>query len=251
MDALKIIIPVLVAIFTAIAGIVAYLVQKKADRKNELIKLRQDKYQTLLDSFQNHIANETKESHTQYQKAVLSLFVVASDKVLVAVGNLQSYLADTSTTNQFRDMTKVGELFAVALKEMRKDCFEESNLSNPQMLEILPFEGIQSESTIDEYSTKSKWMVEKRLTQDKNNTIISHDEEKEMVSSDSGVQAIEKRMIEAHKNIIHNYEELVRVGNQPGRNTANIAFITYIAKSLSTLPDEQIELLRSEGILTI
>jgi hypothetical protein len=46
-----------------------------------------------------------------------------------------------------------------------------------------------------------------------------------------------------------NYDELVRVGNPEGENTAKLSMIVYMAKSLSTLPEIQLTYLRENGIL--
>ncbi|MCI5146803.1 MAG: hypothetical protein D3923_15080 [Candidatus Electrothrix sp. AR3] len=269
MDFIKIIVPLLVAALTATAGIVAYLFQKRADRQNELVKLRQEKYQFFLDSFQNHIDNQSDESHQQYLKALLALFVVASDQVICSIGNLQKYLADTSNHGNKRDMVKVGKLLTASMKAMRNDCFEKSKLDQQKMLDILPIEGVNGEENFHnkreeknriELTDSGHQLIEKRIIDakegvggEKNPDNEDTGERKNKMESlvDSGHQMIEKRIIDAEKSIMSNYENLMKIGNPPGRNTADIAFITYLAKSLSGLSDSQISILRSEGILTI
>ena len=69
-------------------------------------------------------------------------------------------------------------------------------------------------------------------------------------SCDAGALYVDLILEQARQITLRNYCELLRVGNPPGANTAEIAFIVYMAKSLSTLPKAQLDHLRSQGILT-
>lgn len=72
-----------------------------------------------------------------------------------------------------------------------------------------------------------------------------------MAPNDLELQEVEALIQQARMSTLEKYKELIRVGNPPGQNTAQIAFIIYIAKSISSLQKDQIEHLRSQGILTI
>lgn len=75
-------------------------------------------------------------------------------------------------------------------------------------------------------------------------------EEENMADDDSGTQAVEQLLEEAKRTTLQNYNGLVQAGNPPGQNTAQTAFIVYMAKSLSSLSKSQLEHLRSQGVLT-
>ena len=137
-------VPILIALLTAVAGMVTYLFQKKADRKNDLIKLRQQEYRKFIAAFQNNVEKNTPESLGAYHEAMYSLFVVASDPVIRAVGDLNAYLALTSAPSANRDVHKIGDLLADMFREMRKDCFEKSHLQDDEVKNLLPIAGIRS-----------------------------------------------------------------------------------------------------------
>jgi hypothetical protein len=72
-----------------------------------------------------------------------------------------------------------------------------------------------------------------------------------MPTTELGLQSIDAIIAQARESIVKNYTELVRIGNPPGTNTAQIAFIAYMAKSISGLSKEQLQTLRDRGLLTI
>lgn len=246
---ISIFIPVIVVVITASMGILTYLFQKRTDRRNELIKLRQLEYRKYLDAFQTTINENSKESLGDYHKTLLNLFVVASDQVISAVGNLNKYMAETSPGSvKERDILKVGELLAISLKAMRKDCFEKSELMDKDVRNILPYQGM-TESTLQGLDEVGKNFKLKSI-----NLSFSKSDDplrENNMENDAGILAIENQINEAKKSILHNYKELVRIGNPPGANTAQTAFIVYLASSLSTLTADQLNVLKSQGILNI
>lgn len=109
-------IPVLVVVLTTLAGLMTYVFQKRTDRRNELVKMRQEEYRKFIDAFQTTVNENTEKSLGEYHKSMLKLFVVASDRVITAVGNLNAYMADTSRNRGERNMPEVGQRWAVAIK---------------------------------------------------------------------------------------------------------------------------------------
>lgn len=236
-------IPLLVALITAIAGMITYLVQKRADRRGDLVRLRQTAYRDYLEAFQKHVNDHTLDSLGQYHMAALNLFVIASDPVLLAMGNFQKYMAETSPgKSRRRDMAKVGELLAMVLKAMRADCFERSFLSIDQVRNLLPIEGMNVEKP--GLAPHLSCLVGSKV-------MSEYPAETEMTNVDEGDAYLEHFLGGLKHDLIGNYHELLRIGNPPNVNTAQIAVIAYMAKSISNLSPEQIERLRRDRILTI
>ncbi|MCP5364889.1 MAG: hypothetical protein H6905_06655 [Hyphomicrobiales bacterium] len=127
---------------TAAAGVLAYFLQKFADRKNQLINTCREEYTKFISAFQDAVEINTPESVVSYHKAKGILFVVASDSVIVAVGNLNQYMAETSPSGSERDIQKVGSLMTTMFRAMRQDCFESTHLADREITNLLPIEGI-------------------------------------------------------------------------------------------------------------
>jgi hypothetical protein len=135
------VIPVLVALATALLGGVLYVFQKGIDRRNALIELRRKTYQDFTDSLFETVLRGTEESLSQFNKCSARLIIVGSDDVAAKVGNWKKYMARTSPGGpETRDMKESKRLMAEFVIAMRRDCFEKSNLRVDQVYEMLPIE---------------------------------------------------------------------------------------------------------------
>jgi hypothetical protein len=85
-------VPMSVAVVTALLGVVAYYVQKKADRKSELLNLRREAYQNFIQAFQLNIEFSTRETLANYHVYLMRLFAIANDDVIRTAGALNRYL---------------------------------------------------------------------------------------------------------------------------------------------------------------
>lgn len=137
------IMPILLALITAVAGVFAYFVQRIADRKNQLIITRRQEYTKFIDALRAVIEERTAENITNYNNSMSTLLVISSDSVVKAVGNLNRYLAETSSPDATKDFRQAGELIANMFREMRQDCFERSHLSDRDVKNILSFKEIR------------------------------------------------------------------------------------------------------------
>jgi hypothetical protein len=135
------VIPVLVALATALLGGVLYVFQKGIDRRNALIELRRKTYQDFTDSFFETTLLGTAESLAHFNKCAARLVIVGSDDVAAKVGIWKKYMAQTSPGSaQARDMKVSKRLMAEFVISMRRDCFEKSKLQIDQIYEMLPIE---------------------------------------------------------------------------------------------------------------
>ena len=135
------VIPVLVALATALLGGLLYVFQKGIDRKNALIELRRKTYQDFIDSLFETVARGTQESLSQFNKCSARLIIVGSDDVAAKVGNWKTYMAESSPGGpQIRDMKESKRMMAEFVIAMRRDCFEKSKLGADQVYEMLPIE---------------------------------------------------------------------------------------------------------------
>jgi len=135
-------LPVLIAALTAAGGVGSYLLQKRADRRHQLIEMRRAAYRAYIDAFMDQISpeNDTK-TQVALQKREMDLFLVASDPVLAAVGSFSRYGVDTSRgSGKARDITQYKTLLSALLLAMRNDCFEKSQLSEKEALALLPMD---------------------------------------------------------------------------------------------------------------
>lgn len=140
---MDVMMPILVALITAAAGVFAYFFQRIADRKNQLINTRRQVYTKFIDALRAVIEESTEENVANYNNAMSTLLVVASDSVIKAVGNLNRYLAEASSSDATKDFRQAGELIANMFREMRQDCFERSHLSDRDVKNILSFKELR------------------------------------------------------------------------------------------------------------
>jgi len=136
------------AIVTAIAvtgGAIAYRLQKNADEKSDLISKRREIYKGLLNHFHDWISlseNPVKESeriakHQALNSKTISALLLASDEVAIEVGQFRRMLANAIPATGDEKVEK----FSKMLLTMRKDCFQESKLTEKEMSSLLPLQG--------------------------------------------------------------------------------------------------------------
>ncbi len=108
---------------------------------------------------------------------------------------------------------------------------------------------LQNNNMLNNQVSKNK--ADKRPTKN-NTTQLNQGDDTYMQHNNEKIKLqISKYSNDFENSVRNNYEELVKNGNTPGPETVQLAFITYMAKSLSTLPAESIKTLRENGILKI
>lgn len=135
--------PILIALITAAAGVFAYFLQRIADRKNQLINTRRQEYTKFIDALRAVLDESTAENVSNYNNSMSTLLVVASDGVIKAVGKLNRYLAETSSSESTRNVHEAGELIAIMFRHMRADCFQRTHLAEQDVKNILSFKEIR------------------------------------------------------------------------------------------------------------
>ncbi|NJL07500.1 MAG: hypothetical protein HC900_03975 [Methylacidiphilales bacterium] len=133
--------PIVVALLAAVAGMVTYTFQKRADRKAQLIEIRRSAYRAYLAALLDQISKPTPETLIQLNKCEFDLFAVASDKALRKIAEFSNYMIATSYDKiHLRDKSLHKKQLAEAILAMRKDCFERSQLSSDEAARLLPME---------------------------------------------------------------------------------------------------------------
>ena len=90
-------------------------------------------------AMQNNFEFNTHETLAEYHKSMISLFVSASDKVIQTVGELNTYLSETSKPDKPRIRKDFEKKLIDVFEEMRLDCFEKSKLTSKELADLLPF----------------------------------------------------------------------------------------------------------------
>ena len=134
--------PMLVTIIAIIGGSIAYRRQKRADEKSELIIKRRDTYKELLEHFHARISikdndQNLKKADNDLTKMTISTLLLSSDAVAIQIGEFRRMLANAIPATGDEKVEK----FSKMLLEMRKDCFQESKLTEKEMSALLPLQG--------------------------------------------------------------------------------------------------------------
>jgi hypothetical protein len=139
------IIPIVVAATTVIAGCGTYLFQKRTDRREELIKIRRSEYRKWIQAIYDLTGDSESDTLKKFNQSTNDLFMFGSDRVVQAVGNFTHYMSITSPGGLPRDMKEAGNLLSRVVKEMRKDCFEVTELTETEIRNILPIQGMRDD----------------------------------------------------------------------------------------------------------
>jgi hypothetical protein len=123
-------------IFAAIWATSSYNKQKRADLKASLIEQKRQAYRNYL-ALLPRVAQVAPNVLVEYNQAVVDLNLVASDMTLVCIGEFNQYMFSTSGNG--RDPSIYTKLLAKTVINMRKDCFEESELNLDTIALTLPF----------------------------------------------------------------------------------------------------------------
>lgn len=132
-------VPIIVALLAALAGMVTYTFQKRADRKAQLIEIRRAAYRAYLADLMNVLnLGPNEEARNNLLKSEIDLFVVASDETIEKVSRFTGYMRETVSGS--RDVALAKKYMADLTLSMRADCFERSSLSTDKILPMLPFQ---------------------------------------------------------------------------------------------------------------
>ena len=118
-----------------LVGSIAYVFQKYTDRKSALIELRRTIYREFI-SLIPQLTDKNKDTQAKYFKLVAEMNVLATDDVLLAIGEFTKYMAVRS--DEQPDGETVKELIAEIVLRMRKDCFSASKLDIKITKKLLP-----------------------------------------------------------------------------------------------------------------
>jgi hypothetical protein len=123
----------------ALVGSIAYRMQKAVDRKTALIELRRKTYINYLEALFKLVAMQTPENNLTHNLRLMELSAVASDEVVKKIGILKQYLMDPESRSGNIENATAQILVGEAVLTMRKDCFESSELTIPDIIKITPF----------------------------------------------------------------------------------------------------------------
>ncbi len=122
-------------------GVKGYREQKKQDREEELIKRRQLEYERYLTAFSNAgrwkgVDDEKHaEAEAEYHEAHSNLLLVGSDDAITAANKFHRYYVHAERV----DPREVKMRYAAMIVAMRKDGFEETELSVREVAMNIPW----------------------------------------------------------------------------------------------------------------
>lgn len=122
--------PILVAIILVTGGAIAYQRQKRVDRKEALIVQRRTVYKAFIDTVFEHADKQNDETRRAYDHSKSEMLLIASDSVLEKMVWLQEAMTMDGNATGPEDV-----LIACTgvIKEMRKDCFEGTNMTEDKL----------------------------------------------------------------------------------------------------------------------
>jgi hypothetical protein len=120
----------------AALAIWGYKKQKYSDLNASLTEMRREAYRKFLAQLPK-LASSSPEQQTEYYISVADLNLIASDFVLRCVGEFSKYMNGTAQSGRDPEIYK--KLIAKIAINMRKDCFEKTELGIETMAETLPF----------------------------------------------------------------------------------------------------------------
>jgi hypothetical protein len=137
---------ILVAVVTAIFGILSYRTQKDTDRQVELRKQQRVAYENYLQSyydwtFTKEGTDEDKQADDKYRQAYFKLFPLASDSFLRAAMAFHTYAREEPYPDFAgeADREKFEELWSNLVLELRKDAEVESRVTKSEIEEHIPW----------------------------------------------------------------------------------------------------------------
>jgi hypothetical protein len=123
----------IVAAFIAIFG---YKRQKHSDLTATLVEQKRQAYRNFL-AILPRVMQAAPNVLVEYNQAVADLNLVASDFTLICIGEFNQYMF--ATNGKTRDPEIYKKLLAKIAINMRKDCFEKTDLNLETMANTLPF----------------------------------------------------------------------------------------------------------------
>jgi hypothetical protein len=128
---------ILAASITANRGLRNYREQKDADREYDLIKRRQQEYERYLTAFgragrwKGNNPQKHEEAEAEYHEAHDNLLLIGSDGVIIAANAFHSQYVSRDP----REWRETKRRYADLVIAMRKDGFEETELTNEEISE--------------------------------------------------------------------------------------------------------------------
>jgi hypothetical protein len=150
---------VIVALLTALSGILTYVYQKRTERKIELRNRRVKEYDRYLTAYRAYTSlydfgdppaqdsPERIKAVNEYWLAYSNLFNIASDRVLLAASEFhelawmdvaEKNLADEETERAFNEEFK--KRYTTMILKMRHDFSEKTELDEDKIAKRLPFD---------------------------------------------------------------------------------------------------------------
>lgn len=128
--------PIVAIIVTAIVGILTYWYQKRLDRLATLNELRRQKYTEYLNALHNVAHTDDAENLKIFQTLGLALTAIASDEVILRIGEFTNYMHNTQIIP--KDSSIFKPQIAKIILAMRRDCFQSSSLRLEDLVSIIP-----------------------------------------------------------------------------------------------------------------
>ena len=121
-----------------LVGSIAYVFQKYTDRKSALIELRRKSYTTYLESLFNLVVKINPENNHIYNLRLMELAAVASDEVVRKVARVKEIFLDPAAGNVLANQDTSEQIIGDVVLTMRKDCFENSDLTASEIIKLTP-----------------------------------------------------------------------------------------------------------------
>ena len=120
----------------ALLAIWGYNRQKRSDLNASLVEQKRQAYRKFL-ALLPQVAQVAPNVLIEYNQVVADLNLVASDFTLICIGEFNQYMFGTN--GKTRDPEVYKKLLAKIAINMRKDCFEKTDLTLETIANTLPF----------------------------------------------------------------------------------------------------------------
>jgi hypothetical protein len=163
---------ILAAVVTAIFGIISYRNQKETDRQVELRKQQRAAYELYLQSyydwtFTTEGTAAEEQADVKYRQAYFKLFPLASDSFLRAAMAFHTYAREEPYPDFAKeaDREKFEELWTNLVLQMRKDAEVESQITEGEIADHIPWYWSASETIRDGKADTSATPSSQRLSE--------------------------------------------------------------------------------------
>lgn len=234
----------------------AQLEQTKSSLSHDVELLKQQLQLNLAAS--NRYENAKTEAYVDFYRAAALLAIAqragSADKELDA----NAALADAKARIAVYGSKPVTEALSRFFTEYGHLRSSPAAASFIEAVQLMRSEAVSPKDSVSESSISGLFFGQGPFAEDQTQGVKSPESPlfpsvgaSEVTYSPADLVTLNALLDNTREAVLRNYEELTRNGNPPGTNTMQIAFLTYMAASLSALDRQQISILRANGVLRI